>query len=104
MACDGTVKYKYPGGIYKNTPLVFEELRSFGIVVPDHKRFERYFAVFDFEACQRDFNKDTDREQDELGESKTWNKIYVPVSYSVGSNVPGAEEIQHMPLKIQETW
>ena len=59
--CDGTVKYKYPGVVYKNTPSVFEELRVFGIVVPDGNRFEKYFAVFDFEACQRDFNKDTCR-------------------------------------------
>ena len=93
--CDGTVKYKYPGDVYKNTPSVFQELKAFGIVVPDDKKFENYFSVFDFETFQRDFNKDTDREQDELGEYTTWNKIHVPVSYSVGSNVPGAEEIKH---------
>ena len=93
--CDGIVKYKYPGGVYKNTPFIFEELEAFGIVVPDDKRFEKYFAVFDFEAFQRDFNKDTDQEQDELGEDTTWNKIHIPVSYSVGSNVLGAEEIKH---------
>ena len=89
------LKYKYPGGVYKIISSVFEELEVFGIVVPDDKRFKKYFAAFDVKACQRDFNKDTDREQDELGENTTWNRIHVPVSYSVDSNVPGTEEIKH---------
>ena len=54
--CDGTVKYKYPGGVYTNTPSNFEELESNGIVIADELKFEKYFAVFDFEAYQREFN------------------------------------------------
>ena len=63
-----------------NLPSVFEELEAFAIVVPDDKRLEKYFAVFHFEACQRDFNKDTYREQDELGDNTTLNKIHVPLT------------------------
>ena len=55
--CDGTVKYKYPGGVYRNTLSIVEELESNGIVVADELKFEKYFAVFDFEAYQRDFNR-----------------------------------------------
>ena len=53
---DGTVKYKYPGGVYTNTLSIFEELESNGIVVADELKFEKYFAVLDFEAYQGDFN------------------------------------------------
>ena len=50
--CDGTVKYKYPGDVYTNTPSIFEELESNGIIVADELKFEKYFAIFDFEAYQ----------------------------------------------------
>ena len=55
--CDGTVKCKYPGGVYTNTPSIFEELESNGIIVADELKFKKYFTVFDFEAYQRDFNQ-----------------------------------------------
>ena len=91
--CDGTVKYKYPGGVYTNTPSIFEE--SNGIIVADELKFKKYFAVFDFEAHQQDFNRVQDREQEELGENTTWNKVHEPISYSVSSNIPGAMDVCH---------
>ena len=48
--CDGTVKY--PGGVYTNMPLIFEELESNGIIVADELKFKKYFAIFHFEAYQ----------------------------------------------------
>ena len=48
---------KYPCGVYTNTPSIFEELESNGIIVADELKFEKYFAIFDFEAHQRDFNQ-----------------------------------------------
>ena len=93
--CDGTVKCKYPGGVYMNTPSIFEELESNGIIIADELKFRKYFPFFDFEAYQRDFNRVQDREQEELGEHTTWNKVHVPISYSVSSNVPGAMDVCH---------
>ena len=46
-------------------------------------RVEKWFACFDFEAYQRDF-------QDGMGEEEkgtTWKKVHVPVSFSAGCNV-----------------
>ena len=54
--CDGTVKYKYPGGVYTNALSIFEELESNGIIIANELNFEKYFAIFDFEAYQCDFN------------------------------------------------
>ena len=66
--CNGTVKCKYPGGVYRNT---LSNLWRIGVVVADELKFEKYFAVFDFEAYQRDFNRVRGREQEELGENTT---------------------------------
>ena len=53
--CDGTVKYVFPGGVYKNKLSVFEELEELGVRVREFEadKYEKWFACFDFEAYQR---------------------------------------------------
>ena len=53
--CDGTVKFVFPGGVYKNTLSVFEELEKMGVRVREADKYEKWFECFDFEAYQRDF-------------------------------------------------
>ena len=53
--CDGTVKYVFPGGVYKNKLSVFEELEEMGVQVCEEDKCEKWFACFDFETYQRDF-------------------------------------------------
>ena len=92
--CDGTVKYVFPGGVYKNKLSVFEELEEMGVRVHEADKYEKWFACFDFEAYQRDFDEKVDADEEnslEVEEGTSWNKVHVPVSFSVGCNVNGVE-------------
>ena len=42
--CDGTIKYMYPGGVYKNKPSIFEELEQIGVRVNEEDKFEKWYA------------------------------------------------------------
>ena len=53
--CEFTVKYVFPGGVYKNKLSVFEELERMGVRVREEDKYEKWFACYDFEAYQRDF-------------------------------------------------
>ena len=92
--CDGTVKYVFPGGVYKNKLSVFEELEKMGVRVQEEDKYEKWFACFDFEAYQRDFDEKMDADEEnslEVEEGTSWNKVHVLVSLSVGCNVDGVE-------------
>ena len=39
--CDGTVKYVFPGGMYKNKLSVFEELEEMGVRVREEDKYEK---------------------------------------------------------------
>ena len=100
--CDGTVEYSYPGGIYKNILSVFEELEKMGAVVHEEDKYEKWFACYDFEAYQRDFLECFDQvEELDLEEGTSWNKVHVPVSFSVGCNLEGVETV-HLSSKDPE--
>ena len=58
--CDGTVKYVIPGGMYKNKLSVFEELEEMGVRVREEDKCGKWFACFDFEAYQHDFDVKVD--------------------------------------------
>ena len=69
---------------------MFEELEEMGVRVGESDKYEKWFACFDFEAYQRDFDEkaDTDEENSlEVREGTSWNKVHVPVSFSAGCNV-----------------
>ena len=90
--CDGTVEYAYPGGIYKNKLSVFEELEEMGVRVWEEDKHEKWFACYDFEVYQRDFREGIDQvEEIDSEEGTAWNKVHVPVSFSVGCNLEGVE-------------
>ena len=48
--CDFTVKYVFPGGVYRNKLSVFEELEEMGVRVREEDKYEKWFACYDFEA------------------------------------------------------
>ena len=92
--CGGTVKYVFPGGMYKNKLSVFEELEEMGVRVREEDKCEKWFASYNFEAYQRDFDEKADADEEnslEVEEGTSWNKVHVPVSFSVGCNVDGVE-------------
>ena len=99
--CDGTLKYVFPGGVYKNKLSVFEELEEMGVRVREEDKYEKWFVCFDFEAYQRDFDEKVDDAEEnslEVEEGTSWNKVHVPVSFSVGCDVDGTETC-HVPSK-----
>ena len=90
--CNGTVKYAYPGGVNKNKLSVFEELEEMGVCVEVKYKYEKWFACYDFEACQWDFHEGIDQvEEIESEEGTSCNKVHVPVWFSVGCNLEGME-------------
>ena len=90
--CDGTVEYAFPGGVYKNKLSIFEELEEMGVRVQEEDKYEKWFACFDFEAYQRDFREGLDQvEEIECEEGTSWNKVHVPVSFSVRCNLEGVK-------------
>ena len=100
--CDGTVEYAYPGGVYKNKLSVFEELEEMGVRVQEEDKYEKWFACYDFEAYQRDFREGFDQvEELDSEEGTSWNKMHVPVSFSVGCNLEGVRTV-HVSSKDPE--
>ena len=93
--CDGTVEYVYPDGIYKNKLSVFEELEEMDVRVHEEDKYEKWFECYDFEAYQWDFRIGIDQVKElDSEESTSWNKMHVPVSFSVGYNLEGVETVQ----------
>ena len=71
---------------------MFEELEKMGVVVHEEDKYEKWFACYDFEAYQRDFREGIDQvEELDSEKGKSWNKMHVPVSFSVGCNLEGVE-------------
>ena len=90
--CDGTVKYGFPGGVYRNKLSVFEELEEMGIHVWEEDKYEKWFVCYDFEAFPREFREGVDQgEELDSEEGTSWNKVHVPVSFCVGCNLEGVE-------------
>ena len=46
--CDGTVKYVFPGVVYKNKLSVFEELEKTGVRVREEDKYKKMVSVFRF--------------------------------------------------------
>ena len=80
---------------------MFEDLEEVGITVSEDLKVEKWFACFDFEAYQRDFNSKVD-EVDESQEGTSWNEVHVPVSFSVGCNVGGIETVHVLSKDPEE--
>ena len=92
--CDGTVKYVFHGGVYKNKLSVFEELEKIGVRVCEEDKYEKWFACFNFEVYQHDFDEKVDAAEEnslEVEEGTSWNKVHVLVLFSAGCNVDGVE-------------
>ena len=102
IKCDVNVKYVFPGGVYRNKLWVFEELEEMGVRVREEDKYEKWFVCYDFEAYQRDFREGIDQaEEIESEEGTSWNKVHVPVSFSVGCNLEGVDTV-HVSSKDPE--
>ena len=66
------------------------------------KKYEKWFACYDFEAYQHDFDEKMDgAEEIESDEGMSWNKMHVPVSFSVDCNLERVETV-HVSSKDPE--
>ena len=91
VKCDGKVKFNLPGGIYKNNPSVFEDMVMLGCQnIEEEDKTGKWLACFNFEAYQLDFDDRVD-DVEMLQEGTSWNKIHVPVLFSVGCILEGVE-------------
>ena len=87
----------------KNKLSVFEELEKMGVVVDEEDKYEKWFACYDFEAYQRDFREGFDQvEELDSEEGTSWNKMHVPVSFSLGCNLEGVETIHVLSKDPEE--
>ena len=80
--CEGSVVHKFPGGVYRPAPSLFEQLKEQGIEVPERLKYYPYWATYDIEVMlvsQQDLNN-TDKLE--------WTQKHVPASVSICSNVP----------------
>ena len=100
--CDANVKYVFPGSVYRNKLSAFEELEEMGVRVREEDKYEKWFVCYDFEAYQRDFREGIDQaEETESEKGTSWNKVHVPVSFSVECNLEGVDTV-HVSIKDPE--
>ena len=75
-------------------------VEAFGTKLED--KYEKWFACYDFEAYQRDFREGFGQvEELDAEEGRSWNKVHVPVSFSLGCNLEGVEMV-HVSSKDPE--
>ena len=61
LKCAGKVKFDLPGGIYKSNLPVFVDMERLGCQnIEEEDKTGKWFACFDFEAYQRDFDNRID--------------------------------------------
>ena len=82
------VRFIYKGGVYKNTPTIFERLMELGIETPPELRIYPYKIVYDFESY---FSRSKNN-----AESQVTNTLlhchHAPLSASVASDFPGQKK------------
>ena len=86
--CEGGILRKYPGGVYRPSPSVFQRMDDEGFVVMEDLRYYPHRATFDFECYFSDEGLPS-----ETGIVQ-WSACNVPLSVSVASNVLGHEDPQ----------
>ena len=84
--CEAKVHFKFPGGVYKNPPTIFQLLEDEGFFIPQQMKFFLYRATFDFECM---FDTDPGLENTK---KLSWDAKHIPLSVSVCSNVPDYSE------------
>ena len=84
--CEAKVHHKFPGGVYKNPPTIFQLLEEEGFIIPQQMKFFPYRATFDFECM---FDTDPGLENTK---KLSWDAKHIPLSVSVCSNVPDYSE------------
>ncbi len=90
LHCTETVKYEFPGGYYRPSPSIFDNLADEGINVPEELRYYPYRATFDIECMLRP-------ELSDDGQCRNTRKLTLEarhelLSISVCSNIPHLTE------------
>ena len=85
-SCSGKVRETFPGGVYRNLPILFERLEEIGIRVPPEDRHYPFFDYFGFEAF---FSKEN---LPSSGPKLSYKVRHVPMSVAIASCIPGKED------------
>ncbi|XP_064616805.1 uncharacterized protein LOC135480809 [Liolophura sinensis] len=89
QTCTDAIRRKYPGGVFRNRPTIFETLADMGIELQDgDDGIFPYRACYDFEAYLAPVNPVDDAATD----STEWTAQHTPMSVSVNSNVPDYDQ------------
>ena len=81
---------------------MFEELEEMSVRVREENKYEKWFVCYDFEAYQWDFREGIDQaEEIESEEGTSWNKLHVPMLFSVGCNLEEIDTV-HVSSKDPE--
>lgn len=83
--CSKVKKLKLNGGYFKPPSTIFDELKTYGIIVPENEQYYDNFAFFDFESIlTKTQEKSTDRLQ--------WTATHNPISVAIASNIKDSGE------------
>ena len=95
-SCEAGVKHKFVGGTFRVKPTVFDDLKMYGVDIPQSIRTYPYRAVYDIESMlSKEFHQ-------ESTEKTTYVSLHRLISISVCSNVPGFEDPKCFVLKSAE--
>ena len=81
--CNALIAHKFPGGVYRSTKSIFEELDDVDICVPENLRFYPFRSTFNYESF---FSSDS---LPNPSSKLAFTAKYEPCSVSLCSNVPG---------------
>ena len=81
--CNALITHKFPGGVYRSTKSIFEELDDVDICVPENLRFYPFRSTFDYESF---FSSDS---LPNSSSKLAFTAKHEPCSVSLCSNVPG---------------
>jgi hypothetical protein len=79
--CHQVEHFRYPGGYFKPSVHIFEDLAQFGCKIPKKNQIYPWFVVFDMEAILHKINQ-TDKQL-------TWVNQHKLISVALCSNIPG---------------
>ena len=86
-SCEGDVcKHVYPGGYFKNSCGIFDDLEQYGISVCENERYYPWYSFFDMEAMLKQLD-DTSSDTAKL----TWIREHVAISVSIAANITDHE-------------
>ena len=81
--CSSKTRLVFPGGYHVNEQDIFQQLETYGIIVPNEERYYEWVALYDMEACLRVVDGQL------ATEKSKFTHRHEPISFALSSNIPG---------------